>query len=97
MLLKVRKGPRELLQSIIGTNKPNLSDFSDNDSDDEESKGKLPTASRNSAAVNRTNHSAMNVNRTPAKSATRKRPIALKATNKKTVRIKIGVAERQIV
>ena len=31
MLLKVRRGPREILQAIVGTNKGKISDFSDTD------------------------------------------------------------------
>ena len=31
MLLKVRRGPREVLQAIVGTNKGKISDFSDSD------------------------------------------------------------------
>lgn len=31
MLLKVRRGPREILQAIVGTNKGKVSDFSDTD------------------------------------------------------------------
>jgi len=38
MLLKVRRGPREQLQAIVGTGKPNLPDFSDDDSEDGEEK-----------------------------------------------------------
>ncbi len=39
MLLKVRRGPREKLQAIVGTSKANLSDFTDgDDSDDMEEK-----------------------------------------------------------
>ena len=40
MLLKVRRGPREQLQAIVGTGKSNLADFSDDDSDDGEEKKK---------------------------------------------------------
>ena len=45
MLLKVRKGPREQLTAIIGTEKGHLSDFSD-DTDDEE---EVKTPARKSA------------------------------------------------
>ena len=34
MLLKVRRGPREQLQAIVGTNKNRVSDFSDSDSEE---------------------------------------------------------------
>jgi hypothetical protein len=91
MLLKVRRGPREKLQAIVGTSKANLSDFTDGvDSDDVEEKKTAPNVVKSGSAT---------PYRTPAKSA----PIKRRATTKmaKTPganrKQKIGVFEKMII
>ena len=64
MLLKVRKGPREQLQAIIGTGKGSLSGFEDVDSDEEE-ESKRPTMKSSSK-------SATTRARTPMKTSSKK-------------------------
>lgn len=65
MLLKVRKGPREQLQAIIGTGQGNLSGFEDVASDEEE-ESKRPTMKSASSM------SATMRTRTPMKTSSKK-------------------------
>ena len=92
MLLKVRRGPREKLQAIVGTSKANLSDFTDGeDSDDIEEKKQSTSVVKSASAT---------PSRTPVKSMPIKRRVTSKITkttpgaNRKQ---KIGVFEKIII
>ena len=71
MLLKVRKGPREQLQAIIGTGQGTLSGFEDVASDEEE-ESKRPTMKSASTMKSATSMSATMRTRTPMKTSSKK-------------------------